>query len=423
MTCSPTSFLVAALVACTSLAAEEQKDAKTPVIRAETWTLTADGKTIAQRDVDLLLATLFVDSTTQMALMKQMTSSQRATYAEWTKQAKDRALIAQRLMLVLAAGSLTYAPVTAESEPTEEKDDSGKEKGGTFPEIVEVKAKDTQTRTSASKVAPFPFSLAVAISHGGRILCRLKDPRKPGAMDFDALQLYRLIVQGNPGNMNDSWKDPFPRTAASHGWTGGASLLEAKYKFNLVAILAGNHHGVNLPYGGFGNPRPGRNTYTGPGGENLIYDPASGKDPALDDTVQQGHLYLCDVIVKNDEKTIASGLMFGIEPSAWGASTLFGAKHTVVSGMKGSKALPSVGGGPKMTLLFKDKTFNPKGFPPPEEYNGMFLEVPPPTWKRILKTMKAYEKLSPSDRFNLMKAILGKTPAEAKTEIDKLLAK
>jgi len=149
------------------------------------------------------------------------------------------------------------------------------------------------TEQNSATFRPWPYPLASAICHGGRILIRLDGVKW---RDF-----INLLLFGDPG-----WHDwevdgvplPFvPRWAASHAvrLKGNTSqpyevkMTKRHTRRNIADGLLSHHLGMPLPLGGLGNPCPEvanqGELFVGPAGT-----PYSATGYVKD--IQNGHLYL-----------------------------------------------------------------------------------------------------------------------------------
>lgn len=137
---------------------------------------------------------------------------------------------------------------------------------------------------------PWPYPLASALSHGGRILVNL--------LDVNWKRFVSFLVDGDP----DSWSDgsvPAPlynRRAGSHKVAIHpltSELQEATLK-KMSSVGGSNHMGMDLPLGGFGNPAPTHkqgNLMVGHAGVPFRLRRRSGKEEYVSQ-IQHGHLYI-----------------------------------------------------------------------------------------------------------------------------------
>jgi len=157
---------------------------------------------------------------------------------------------------------------------------------------------------NGSSCRPWPFPMAAALCHGGRITFRLED--------VSWIELLNILLTGTrDGNL---WKPDNPpppfyvRHAATHGVTmdmDSKHLNEVRRKG--AAALSRGHYGVDLPVGGVGNPTPPHRTgelHVGPAGVPFKYQ-GPNKQAQVLDAYQHGHLYLrYDDFGKNSVRTL-----------------------------------------------------------------------------------------------------------------------
>jgi len=139
----------------------------------------------------------------------------------------------------------------------------------------------------------FPYPLASAFGHGGRVLLRLDG--------VNWRTLLGLLLQGEHSCQIDEGHMPAPfynRRAASHGirFDQRSSHLVETRLHNLSAI-GGSHLGMNLPIGGLGNPAPAQqqrfgNLYVGPAGIPFRKAWMKKTEQQYVKGMQHGHLYL-----------------------------------------------------------------------------------------------------------------------------------
>lgn len=219
----------------------------------------------------------------------------------------------------------------------------------------------TETANNIPSLKTWPYPLAVALSHGQRILFDMEIG--------DGNTLYNLLLTG------DFSKIPqidMTRLGASHGFNAEElnGKLEIKEKKlgglknlpkNMLLGITGKHRGVNIAIGGVGNPDK-FNQEIAP--EGFRYDNST---KTVSPKIQHGHAYLQ---VSNFSKN-RSALMVGIEGSmpCTTCSNMYGNKHTAKSGFVSSENLPSIMGGQKMLPLLKERQC---AFPAP--IGGMWIK-------------------------------------------------
>ncbi|MBM3632726.1 MAG: hypothetical protein FJX03_03335 [Alphaproteobacteria bacterium] len=219
----------------------------------------------------------------------------------------------------------------------------------------------TEQANNIPSLKTWPYPLAVALSHGQRILFDMEIG--------DGNTLYNLLLTG------DFSKIPqidMTRLGASHGFS--AEMLNGKLEIkekklgglknlpkNMMLGITGKHRGVNIAIGGVGNPDK-FNQEIAP--EGFRYDNST---KTVSPKVQHGHAYLQ---VSNFNKN-RSALMVGIEGSmpCTTCSNMYGNKHTAKSGFVSSENLPSLMGGQKMLPLLKERQC---AFPAP--IGGMWVK-------------------------------------------------
>jgi hypothetical protein len=340
-------------------------------ISAADWEPTKDLKTQLARDVTFFNATLFPDLSRQNVLVNAAAHDKPPKKGilelEDLKQSSQISWILGRLFVAMAFGGLKYC--TAPNAVTELKD--------------------------------WPLSLATALSHGQRV-----DFALHGA---NAGDLYALLVTGS---VQKNFQDPYPRSAASHGfqWQDG-KLQELKYKgLNLVYAvtdgLLGRHHGVDVAFGGLGNTR-WDGFIVGPKGTAL--DPARAYQPV--DNRQQGHLFMHHVVHGKAGPDQEGGLMVGLETSAPGAKNMYGVVHDASSARKDPTLNPSVNGGQKMQkLLLTDA---------PAEIGGLWVNLTGTNFADLQAAIWAVDHMDPKNapypgpRMVFLAKLLAKSGPEA----------
>ena len=352
---------------CFTLAAEVPSNAD--LIAKEDWTPTTEAKVQFQRDPKFIYATLFPNQKRSAALLKELTASGRPKLADSQSltESLKRSKLLSRIVVTMALGGLKY----------------------------------TTTANDKEHLKDWDMPLASAICHGQRVVFEF-----PGVKV--ATKVYSLWVEGRETELKS---DPYPRSFASHGleWgSDGKTLTEVKVKpTSGVTLLTnwakGNHHGVDLAFGGFGTPRLDGG-YVGPGGckvDETTY--------AVDTKAQHGHLY-----IHTDQGTDISGLLVGIEPTAFGSKSMFGTEHTAASSYEDSTKDTGVAGGQKMQLLLGENG--------PSKYGGMWVIFKSAKDYEILKlAIAAVDNMDATARKELFWTILAQTAPLARSTLRQAL--
>jgi hypothetical protein len=339
-----------ALALCTALPARQALGPTKPSqVTAKDWEPTDDRALQFVRDLKFFNATLFPDAVT----VKRLEGYTPPIVG--IEKAQDASRILGRVFVAMAFGGLQFC----------------------------TRSNDTNS------LKDWQWPLATALGHGQRVIFDLKG--------VDALEFYNLLVNGK---VLARFSDPYSRTAASHGfaWKEGR-LKEVKYSglssFKAVTDgFLGQHHGLNLAFGGLGNPR--WDPYlVGPGGTAL--DPGNFYKPVKD--LQQGHLYLHHANHTEGGALVESGVMVGLESCAPGTKNMYGASHSIASASKDATKDRCVDGGQKMQKLL--------GSDGPAEIGGMWVRLDKgkvETLKRVLAQVDAMEDKS---RAALFATLLG----------------
>lgn len=208
-----------------------------------------------------------------------------------------------------------------------------------------------------AKWQPWPHPLAVALSHGQRVVIQIE-----GEHVIKGQQFLNLLTTGNE-------KIPAPfvknRSAASHGFSyENNELKEIKLKGvrgtakNIKLGVEGKHFSINVAFGGLGSRGCNEKETVGPGGI-ILEGQQIGTKVALKKR-QHGHFYLQYF----DASPKLTALMIGLEENEAGSASMFNIKHTPLSAVQDSRTVPSITGGQKMACLFKENS-------PPAQYGGM----------------------------------------------------
>jgi hypothetical protein len=334
-------------------------------IAADDWEPTVDRTTQMARDVTFFYATLFPDPSRQLVLLKAAADDKppRKGLLERSELVASSEInrILGRLFVTMAFGGLKFC--TAPNRVADLKD--------------------------------WPWSLATALSHGQRV-----DFALHGA---DSGDLYALLVKGS---VPKDFKDPYPRLAASHGfrWQDGR-LQEVKYKgmsliYAVTDGLKGRHHGIDVAFGGLGNPRKD-GFLVGPKGTAL--DPGRGYQ--MVEKLQQGHLFMHHVVHGKAGPDQEGALMVGLETSAPGAMNMYGVVHDARSAHKDPTLNPSVNGGQKLQkLLLADA---------PAEIGGLWVDLQGANFVDLQAAIKLVDGMTLEARMTLFRNLLKGTGPEA----------
>jgi hypothetical protein len=181
---------------------------------------------------------------------------------------------------------------------------------------------------------PWPFPLATALGHGGRILLTLTD--------IKADEFMNVLRFGKSDGWNWDTGVPGPiyaRVAATHAVKLANDKIH-EIKPSPAQVLTMSHYGMDLPLGGYGNPvppqeeeldvgieDPNQQMYIGPAGSPYK---AKGGEHVYMDQIQHGHLYMLmrDFKVLVENGPALSAILIGVEGSAPQKANLFGHKHT-----------------------------------------------------------------------------------------------
>lgn len=288
-----------------------------PAITQQRWEITGDKDEQFKRDVDFFLATLFPDP----AKVADLEAGARFG------SEKVRHLLRDYLD---PADPLVHPP-------------PGRILARVFLALAWGGLKFCKESNDVEHLADWPWQLATALGHGQRIVFDLK-----GA---SSNELYSVLLFGE---VRREFEDPFWRLAASHGfsWEDGDNgrLREVKYKkLKLFKALTdgfkGRHHGINVAFGGLGNPRLD-DYVVGPFGLPL--------DPKFNYTLvsgqQHGHLYVHNVDHGHGAR-LEGALMLGLEGSAPLMTNMYGVSHNAGSAMADASNEVSVAGGRKLKHL------------------------------------------------------------------------
>lgn len=216
---------------------------------------------------------------------------------------------------------------------------------------------------------PWPYPLAVALSHGQRVVIQIEGEH--GEHVIKGQQFLNLLTTGN-----EKFLAPFVknRSAASHGFSYEKDdlknpLKEIKLKGvkgtakNIKLGVEGKHFGINVAYGGLGAQGCNDKETVGPGGLILVYSPYNPEAKMALKNRQHGHFYLQYF----DAAPNITALMIGLEENEAGSASMFNIKHTPLSAIQDSKTIPAITGGKKMAcFLTKDA---------PAQYGGMRLTL------------------------------------------------
>lgn len=313
----------------TTLVAEVPQNAD--IVGAKDWAATTERQVQAERDPRFIFATIFSNVDQVKAFVKNVNKPDPPL-----AESLNRSKILSRIVVTMALGGLKY------------------------------------TQTDKANLKDWEWPLATAISHGQRVIFEFDD------LD-NAARVYTLWVNGKPLEDFKNFEDPYKRGYGTHGFSFGSdgkTLKEEKIKIDPVAHvvnwLKGNHHGIDLPFGGLGAVRLD-NAYVGTAGFAL-----ENKDFALRPKSQHGHLY---IFTDQSNKNV-SGLLVGIEPSAPGSKSMFGTEHDALSGLADSTEAVGVNGGQKMQKLL--------GAQGPAQYGGMWV---------IFKTANDFKHLGEALQF------------------------
>ena len=349
----------------------EENPAISGIITAKSWTPTTDRGTQFGRDVDFFYATVFPNVQAVDNLVRNTKSNLETQKGILDTQANNRIL--WRLFLAMAYGGLKFC----------------------------TKSNDV------AHLKDWPWNLATAVGHGQRVIFDLKG--------WDARDLYSLLVTGA---VQKNFKDPFPRTAASHGfrWKHG-KMEEVKYSgLSLVyavsdGLLQGKHHGIDIAFGGVGNTRMD-NLIIGPSGTAL--DPSRGYQKVA--KLQHGHLFLHDADKYDGKKILVeSGLMVGLEGSAPGTTNMYGSSHNAGSATADPTLETGVDGGQKMQKLLGNEA--------PAQIGGMWVTLDTQEGAELPKVIQALDNMSPSNRMELFRTILKSNGPSARHAVQDAYAK
>ena len=253
---------------------------------------------------------------------------------------------------------------------------------------------------SPEELKDWPFSLASLLGRGGRVLVVASDKNISPVFEFLMEGEAPLTSPSSPS----SPKIYFKRTLASHGISTRKSdgyVIETKLKGlkgmpkNLGAGIQGRHLGINIPMGGLGSPQVD-GMLVGMGGSSI--HPTTGRTV---EKRQHGHIYI-------HHKPTAGAFLVGIEPSAYGFHTMFGAKHTVQGGFGSSAEEISLTGASKWPLIQSYK-----GHPSPHGYGGKRLTITPDIFKKIKLYSETILKFSSEKQKEIFKKLLSLSGLEA----------
>jgi len=122
----------------------------------------------------------------------------------------------------------------------------------------------------------------------------------------------------------------------------------------------------------------------------------------LDSGRQHGHLYL-----HSDFKDGLAGLLVGIEPSAFGTTSMYGGAHGVSSGTRDSTQEAALCGGEKMQKLL--------GKGGPAQYGGMWVILPSARdFQELERVIGVVDNLPGQARRDLFWALLQANARDAK---------
>jgi hypothetical protein len=206
---------------------------------------------------------------------------------------------------------------------------------------------------------PFPFPLASAISHGGRVLMVL-----PPEVHFS--KMFSFLIAGEESVKMGSDRDiSYNRHFASHGVSINKNNHFEEEK--LLAGITGTHRGIDLPFGGVGNENE-LGFIIGPTGKSYRFNSSKHVDK-----YQHGHVYIRpDTYVSTFGRgSKYSTLLIGVESTMPGGESTFatgGKSHDITSGMKDQTLNRSVTGGQKWAPLMGDQG--------PASYGGLLLVLP-----------------------------------------------
>jgi hypothetical protein len=354
---------------CTFLAAAIPGPAPDRILLAADWAITKDRNVQLERDPRFLFSTIFPKEILQRNLSRNL----KAADQEMVPGSNGTSKILARIVVAMAWGGLQF----------------------------------TKTENDTKNLLPWGWPLATALAHGQRVVFEVKGMES--ADDFYSMLLYG---QAELPIGDDEYK----RYAASHGLSfpvkGGVMEMQ-EMKLNVLdAVLAGfqgKHHGINLALGGLGNQRLDGN-FIGPNG--FAVDSKSFK---LDTSSQHGHLYIhTDAKKGKAGMPGVTGLLVGIEPSAFNTTSMYGGDHTLASGSKDSTGEVSICGGQKMQKLF--------GAEGPVQYGGMWVILPnQAAFDDLHKTIVAVDAMSEADRQKLLWNLLNNNAAEAKKSLNDAL--
>jgi len=212
------------------------------------------------------------------------------------------------------------------------------------------------------------FPLASALCHGGRILICLEG--------VSCQQLMNALILGVDADW--SWEEKGPpqciyvRRTATHALRIGRKMEVHERRGKMLASVFGNHLGMDIPVGGFGNSAPcigEEKLFIGPAGVPYRIEKDNRYSPVFLNQAQHGHLYMFwedfsrkvnSNSAEEDENSSVAGeepmeagversstsslrhpsgaLLIGIEASAPQKMSLFGDWHGVHARSKGQSA-------------------------------------------------------------------------------------
>lgn len=242
---------------------------------------------------------------------------------------------------------------------------------------------------------PFPFPLASALSHGGRVLIILKNIKDK---DF-----FNLLLGGN----EDTESISFLRSFASHGvYKESGKIFEDKIFMGLLDALSLDHHGINIPFGGVGNLNE-LGYFIGPEGQSYNNE----KDSSID-KYQLGHIF-----IGRDRFSDMSTLLIGVESTQPGGISPFktgGKHHGITSGLEDQTLNRSVSGGQKWLPLI--------GSLAPASYGGLIIVITP---EKLILLKDVWQKLLsiPDNQLGeIFLSLLAMNSTEAKKYISDIIS-
>ncbi|MDP2193852.1 MAG: hypothetical protein Q8K36_04950, partial [Alphaproteobacteria bacterium] len=238
---------------------------------------------------------------------------------------------------------------------------------------------------------PFPYPLASALSHGGRILIVLE-----GMSDRE---FFNVLLSGKEDTQCIAEKRRFASHAVEQC---NGKIYETKVLMGLVDAISGDQYGVNIPFGGVGNKN------------ELGYEIGiTGHSYNETDAKHVKNYQLGHVFILRDRFKEKSVLLMGVESTEPGGKSPFltgGKTHDITSGIKDQTLNRSVTGGQKWLPLMGDLA--------PGNYGGLIVTITPEIFAQLKVIWDHFLAIPDDELENFFLELLSRNGLEAKAYLD-----